>query len=160
MANKVQTKYELDVYTIMELMRIRNTNIKELCRDGSLNPKTVYRAIKNKYATLNVCKWLSHKLNVSLNYIVSESVPKLVFSDKTYTPKQYLEAFIGVKWLGNIPNSNKLRDILDGFGHEDLWDKPLDEIDEVVEQKRQVVLVRFGNGEVRWFEIGVDIKEN
>lgn len=82
---------------------------------------------------------------------------KIVISDKVYTPKEYLSEFINVNWLGRNMDRSRLREIIDGFRHYDLWDYPLSEVaelDKIITGTNSVVLVRFPNGEYRWFETG------
>ena len=81
---------------------------------------------------------------------------KLVAFSQPMFPATYLSKYFGITGT-NIFYTDKLREWLDHNGHEDLWDKPLDEIDEVITQEHPVVLVVDRDYvDYRWFEIPED----
>lgn len=82
----------------------------------------------------------------------------LVRSEKIYTTQSYCKEFLGVN-LMTFSKRDELRNILDNMGYNNVWDRPLSEIDEVIECGEPVVLVDCSyieDGEVineyRWFE--------
>jgi len=83
-----------------------------------------------------------------------------VVSQKIYTTKKYCKEYLG--FVPDIKGTeDELRNILDEEGYDEVWDFPLDEIDEIVENDHDVVLVdtsyTSSKGkkvtEHRWFEI-------
>lgn len=91
----------------------------------------------------------------------------MVLSNKLFTPQTFLETITGQCYIYNCDNGIKfIHDILLEEGYEDddghaLWDYPLDEIGEIVENEVDVVLVEccyFDENdelqkEYRWFEV-------
>ena len=81
-----------------------------------------------------------------------------VFSDRVQTPEEYFKVFFDL--TPTIKGrKNEVREILDSAGYSNLWDRPLSEIDEVLESGEPVVLVNCSyveDGELvqefRWFE--------
>ena len=76
--------------------------------------------------------------------------------------EEYLLLITGKHYDLSAPNRfEEIADILRLEGHNDLWDFPLDEIDEVIEAETSVILVRVpslneqGEEEIfyRWFEV-------
>ena len=77
----------------------------------------------------------------------------VVVSDKIYTPSEYGKE-IGVKGISDNISFEELRALMDSDDNlSTFWDFPLSEIDELLENGEPVVLVRFSDGEVRWFEL-------
>ena len=74
----------------------------------------------------------------------------LVLEEKVLTPQEYLRKYFNVEQEISS-EAGALRDWLDENGYGDAWDRPLSEIDEVLESGKSVVLVQDGN-EVRWYE--------
>lgn len=102
----------------------------------------------------------------------------MVLSKKLWTPQTFLEVITDKCYIINGDNDAEfIHDVLRGEGFEDddcctVWDYPLDEIDEIVENDVDVVLVEccyFDDNdklqhEYRWFEVPdgceEDFKEN
>lgn len=90
----------------------------------------------------------------------------VVCSEKVLSPVEYLKIIFPdenfpITTVNMMMSSNDVRNLLDNKGRQDLWDYPLDEIDEIVENKCFVALVHFDDGneeEYRWFEVDRDIK--
>lgn len=84
----------------------------------------------------------------------------MVTSKEMYTTQKYCEKFLGFCPIVSGVQ-NELRHILDSKGLNNLWDYPLDEIDEIVKNNINVVLVDttyIGDNaemvhEYRWFEV-------
>lgn len=82
----------------------------------------------------------------------------LVRSEKIYTTQSYCTEYLNVCPI-TFSEQDELRNILDDMGYDDVWDRPLSEIDEVIESGKPVVLVDCSyvkDGEIineyRWFE--------
>lgn len=82
----------------------------------------------------------------------------LVRSEKIYTTQSYCREYLGITPM-TFSRRDELRNILDNMGYNNVWDRPLSEIDEVIESGEPVVLVDCSyieDGEVineyRWFE--------
>lgn len=82
----------------------------------------------------------------------------LVRSEKIYTTQSYCREYLGITPM-TFSRRDELRNILDNMGYNNVWDRPLSEIDEVIESGKPVVLVDCSyieDGEVineyRWFE--------
>ena len=76
----------------------------------------------------------------------------LVLSDTPFTIDKYLREYFHTAGH-SITSLEELRLWLDNNGYTDIWDKPLSEIAEVLEQGQEVVLVIDDKGNARWFEI-------
>ena len=76
-----------------------------------------------------------------------------VLTDRVLSIEEYISDFtelpVDDRYLSTLDD---LRDYLDDFGYEDTWDRPLSEIDEVIESESPVVLVTDGT-DYRWFEV-------
>ena len=80
-----------------------------------------------------------------------------VQSNNLYTPDQYLQEFTNLLEFDRVNTIEDLRYILDYNGYSDVWDRPLDEVDELMESGTPVVLVYDGR-QVRWFEIANEVE--
>ena len=84
---------------------------------------------------------------------------KLVRSEKAISIEEYLKNYLDINsdfierqaLLDNIESLSVLRKWMDENEFEGYWDYPLSEIDEIVENEREVILVTDGE-EYRWFE--------
>ena len=84
---------------------------------------------------------------------------KLVKSEKAISIEEYLKNYLDINsdfierqaLLDNIKSLSILRGWMDENEFEGYWDYPLSEIDEIVENEREVILVTDGD-EYRWFE--------
>lgn len=83
----------------------------------------------------------------------------LVKSEKAISIEEYLKNYLDINsdfierqaLLDNIESLSVLRKWMDENEFEGHWDYPLSEIDEIVENEREVILVTDGD-EYRWFE--------
>ena len=89
---------------------------------------------------------------------------KLIRSEQIFSPQSYCEIIFGECFIFN-GNKDELRIFLDKNGHSNLWDYPLNEIDNVIENEIPVVLVdttytddETGKmiHEYRWFQVPDD----
>ena len=92
----------------------------------------------------------------------------MVKSNKIYTPQSYIDAVTGHCFC--FPQDDtvaEIRDKLDRYCFDQLWDYPLTEIDHIVENNLNVVLVDvsgFAGGkewvkEYRWYEVPEDFSD-
>lgn len=84
----------------------------------------------------------------------------MVQSEKILTTQEYCEKYFASYHPVLKGKKDELRIILDLWGFEEIWDRPLSEIDEVVESGSPVVLVDCSYSEnrnlvkeYRWFEL-------
>lgn len=79
---------------------------------------------------------------------------KYVYDDYIYKPSEYIDKFFN-EWSGDLVDVSlmRLNDWLEEHGHTEIWYYLLSEIDEIVENKLTVVLVRDNDGDYRWFEV-------
>lgn len=89
----------------------------------------------------------------------------MVKFDGVYSPQSYIEAVTGECYIIRASTIYGLLDemqaILSDYGYGYLWDYPLTEIDEIVENKLDVVLVELTGDDdegkwrtvYRWFEV-------
>lgn len=96
-----------------------------------------------------------------------EKVKGAVLTNKVFTPQTFLEAITGKCYVVDGSDDIKfIHEILIEEGYEDdecctVWDYPLNEIDEIVENEINVVLVECGcfddddelQKEYRWFQV-------
>lgn len=83
---------------------------------------------------------------------------RYVCSEKVYSPEDFLAILTGKYYLIGDDPIKEIHEILVEEGIENdstetLWDYPLNEIDEVIENEVPVVLVKISEKEYRWFEI-------
>lgn len=89
---------------------------------------------------------------------------KNIISNKVLTGRQYLELATG-KYYTKGDTQSEIEEILARNGFEGLWNFPLDEINEVIENDIRVVLVQcckeenYTEYEYRWFEVFDDISD-
>ena len=87
----------------------------------------------------------------------------IVISKEMWTPQSFLAQLTG-NTICFDGYDDELRDILDENGFSNLWDYPLDEIDEAIESGMPVVLVETSYlnddyeivPEYRWFQVPED----
>ena len=91
----------------------------------------------------------------------------MVLSKKVFTPQTFLEVITGECYvISGVNDAECIHAVLIEYGYEDddcctVWDYPLDEIDEIVENECVVVLVEccyidendVSQKEYRWFEV-------
>lgn len=93
-----------------------------------------------------------------------------VISRKLWTPQEYVEAITGKCYIINDDNDSiTIRQVLEANGYPNVWDYMLDEINNIPENVRQIVLVdcliwNEHEGQYvhsyRWFQVPDDKVEN
>lgn len=88
----------------------------------------------------------------------------MVKSNAIYSPQEYVGGITGNCFISKCDGTVKcIRQHLERYGFDDLWDYPLTEINHIVENDLNVVLVDCSHyegdsyiNEYRWFEVPED----
>lgn len=93
----------------------------------------------------------------SVGAAIEENKESIILAQKPLTPRQYFYVATG----HNYPDYDNLDTMLDALERSDLqlWDYPIDEIDEALENNEFVILVEFPDGSKRVFEANEEMMQ-